>query len=266
MSLPASYHSGFAPRDGQPLYPSLWRGCIGAWAPCLGPSGLTLRDWSVYGRNASLSGFTAVSDWVLSSGRYSLSFDGTDNVIETGYSVSGLSQVSLSFWGWRATTSSRMIVVDRNGAGTSGFGFDAFTDGNMYILAANGSNSYGSVSGSGTVGWHNYSIVFNGNGSGNSERLRFWRDGVQQTLTYTGTIPATIGTTSNTFRPGAWDVGRSIGNKDDLRLYDRVLNANDIVMLSSRRGIAYELAPRRRSSPAAAAFNRRRRLLVGASH
>jgi hypothetical protein len=54
------------------------------------------------------------------------------------------------------------------------------------------------------------------------------------------------------------------GQIDDLRLYSRILSAQEIRLLASRRGIAYEMAPRRRSSVQVAAFNRRRRLLIGA--
>lgn len=35
---------------------------------------------------------------------------------------------------------------------------------------------------------------------------------------------------------------------DDLRIYNRVLSNNEIRLLATRRGIAYEMAPRRRSS------------------
>jgi hypothetical protein len=47
--------------------------------------------------------------------------------------------------------------------------------------------------------------------------------------------------------------------------WDRELTLSEIKMLSSRRGIAYELAPRRRSSVQVITGNRRRRLLIGAS-
>jgi hypothetical protein len=53
------------------------------------------------------------------------------------------------------------------------------------------------------------------------------------------------------------------GMLDDVRFYNRMLSAKEARILASRRGIAYELAPRRRSS-SAVQFNRRRRLLVGA--
>jgi hypothetical protein len=50
----------------------------------------------------------------------------------------------------------------------------------------------------------------------------------------------------------------------DVMVHNRVLSPNEIRLLASRRGIAYEMAPRRRAS-SAVQFNRRRRLLIGAS-
>lgn len=46
---------------------------------------------------------------------------------------------------------------------------------------------------------------FDGSGSDNSERLRGWLDGTEQSLTYSGTIPATLGT----------DTEASVGAKND---------------------------------------------------
>jgi hypothetical protein len=54
------------------------------------------------------------------------------------------------------------------------------------------------------------------------------------------------------------------GKSDDIRIYNRAITTSEIRLLASRRGIAYELAPRRRSS-SAVLFNRRRRLLLGAT-
>ena len=50
---------------------------------------------------------------------------------------------------------------------------------------------------------------------------------------------------------------------DAIAYHNRALQSQEVQLLSCRRGIAYELAPRRRAS-VAVQFNRRRRLLVGA--
>lgn len=50
-----SYLNGFAPRDGRPAFPNLWKGLRGLWVPSLGPTGLTLFDWSGFKKHVSLA-------------------------------------------------------------------------------------------------------------------------------------------------------------------------------------------------------------------
>ena len=265
MILPGSYANGFAPRDGQPLYPELWRGRRVAAAPCLGPTGLTLRDWSGFGNQLSLSGITPASDWVVSQGRYALTLDGVDNFVETGFSLAGETQVTISVWGFRATGASRMMIGDRSsGSGINGIIIDCFTDGNLYAVAANGSVTYGVISVTAFTGWHHYLLQYDGLQGANATRLRLWIDGIERTMSYVGTIPASIGTTGTTFRVGRWDTAYSTALIDDFSVFS-LPAGRQAALLASRRGIAYELAPRRRSSVQVAAFNRRRRLLIGAS-
>jgi hypothetical protein len=80
--------------------------------------------------------------------------------------------------------------------------------------------------------------------------------GIPNTAT---TAPIAIG-----FEPTA-SSGFLTGSISDITAWNRALSSNEISLLAMRPGIAYELAPRRRSSvQVAASFNRRRRLLVGA--
>jgi hypothetical protein len=96
------------------------------------------------------------------------------------------------------------------------------------------------------------------------------------TVTTSATVGFVNGSQRNTVAAAAGIVDNlSFGSKyltfgsffpglfDDIMLFSRVRSPQEIRMLSLRRGIAYGLAPRRRSS-LAVQFNRRRRLLVGA--
>jgi hypothetical protein len=49
--------------------PSLWQGCVGAWAPCLGPTGFKVTDYSPYKKNATMSGSIS---YQISNGQYYL--------------------------------------------------------------------------------------------------------------------------------------------------------------------------------------------------
>lgn len=83
-----SYAQGFAPRDGPPENPGLWKGLVGFWAPHLGPTGLTLRDWSGFQNHGTLTSMDPATDWMSSLYGWALDFDGTDDYVDCGASAS----------------------------------------------------------------------------------------------------------------------------------------------------------------------------------
>ena len=252
MILPGSYANGFAPRDGQPLYPELWRGCVGAWAPCLGPTGLTLRDWSGRCLNGTLTGMDG-NDWIANAGRYALDFDGVNDYVDCNSSLGqldGSTAFTLCFWGRRRVVGAALTVGKRSGA--SLISIAPWIDGNVYFQI---SPNFPSVA-SNSINWSCYAMTLSGS------VIRGYIDG-RQAVSSSG--PSTVPTVAANYVIGLEQgIARfSDGFIDDVRVYSRALSAKEISILSSRRGIAYELAPRRRSA-LVAGFNRRRRLLVGA--
>lgn len=260
-----SYLNGFAPRDGQPLYPELWRGCVGAWAPCLGPTGLTLRDWSGNGRHGTLTNMDPGTDWVPSGGDYCLDFDGTNDYVSLGTSASfSPSPMSIAFWlKMNATPVASDGVLGRMSTASWNDGYGVYWSSASVIRFWIGlySYRYGQISVASPTSWNHIVCEWV---AGTSPEI--YLDGVKgtnnsQTFT-TQTATSTELTIGRTFS----DSYNINGQIDDLRIYNRVLSAREKSNLGSRRGIAYELAPRRRSSvQVSAAFNRRRRLLIGAS-
>ena len=268
MILPGSYANGFAPRDGRPLYPQLWRGCVGAWAPCLGPTGLILREWS--GRCAHgtlISGPT----WQASSGRHAVLFDGVDDYVATTASISGLQRITVSFWA-KPNSTSTSVEVTQTTDSTTRAGFTLTGDGSAYCIpnniggGANGGFVFTNWSSLGAR-WIHYAATFDGTQSTVTNRIRIHLDGISRSLMYSGFFDPTVtGTYSGLLTFGRRNIASetwSAGQIDDVRVYSRILSPQEIGILASRRGISYELAPRRRSS-SAVQFNRRRRLLVGA--
>lgn len=276
MILPGSYANGFAPRDGQPLYPELWRGCVGAWNPGLGPTGLTLRDWA--GRNhGSMTNMAADSDWILSEGKHSLDFDGSNDYVEAGAVglPTGASNRTITVWVYLnaevVTGHTAMVDLTRS----SGQGFIFSISGNSG--SANGAFSDG-VNVANNIYWSG------GEGFSGMERAGVWsfRALTLQGSSYlfaskdidrlfrvrmTGTFGVAINTNTNGVYFGARK-GLNTGNQKltDIRIYNRALAISELRTLASRPGIAYELAQRRRASvQVVASFNRRRRLLIGAS-
>ncbi len=256
MILPGSYANGFAPRDGEPLYPELWRGCVGAWNPGLGPTGLTLRDWSGFGNHGTLTNMDAGTDWVVSGGRYTLDFDATNDYVTTQYSVDLTADWSWSFWFRQAAYAHLLGQGDGGGVAVKGLYVQSDDVGKIAVVH-NGAVRIESAAT--TLGaWHHVAVT---------------KTGSTATLYVDNVLIGSYASISASATSG-FEIGRIMfggvfyysGPKmiDDLRIYARSVLPREICRLASRRGIAYEMAPRRRSS-SAVQFNRRRRLLIGAS-
>lgn len=83
-------------------YPKLRDTMVGSWCPSLGTTGNLLIDRSVRGNNGIInvgSGDSFVDKWQVSGGKYSLSFDGTnDYAVVNSTLLKNLPQVSVSCW------------------------------------------------------------------------------------------------------------------------------------------------------------------------
>ena len=134
------------------IVPELWDGVIGAWAPCLGPTGSRLHDMSRRSNWGTLTNMDNATDWVVSDGQYALDFDNTDDTVAADHipqivnavnfsvsfwiapkSISGLN----SIWDQWDTTALNAPIVFRNGAGISwqvgAFGFRATTTAGLTV-------------------------------------------------------------------------------------------------------------------------------------
>lgn len=83
-----SYKQGFARYAAESAYPGLWTRLQGLWAPSLGPTGLTLFDWSGHGnRDGTLNNMELDTDWILTGDDrikgYALNFGGTNEYVQT---------------------------------------------------------------------------------------------------------------------------------------------------------------------------------------
>lgn len=258
MILPASYSNGFAPRDGQPLYPELWRGCVGAWAPCLGPTGLTLREWSGRCNHGTLSNGAA---FVADGGKYSVTLDGTNDTVLAG-SIPSLNQGTWSCW-FKPITQKNDAGLLATSQVTSGASRNGIW---LYWRDASANNLTAAVVVAGTryLATHSVTLALGswyfvyGTYSGSTVTCGVYGSGATSVAG-----PSTTITHESGFSIGFRDFQSVNANVDSVMIHNRVLSPNEIAVLALRRGIAYELAPRRRAS-VAVAFNRRRRLLVGA--
>jgi hypothetical protein len=259
MSLPGTYANGFAPRDGEPLYPSLWRGCVGAWNPGLGPSGLTLRDWSGRGNHGTLTNMDPDTDWVLNAGSRMIDFDGSNDYIETTFNPSKVMltgySCSVSCWVKQSSSASRQYLYGI----ASPVRWFVYIEATTRVIAfAIGNANLLTGSSFPSSGLHHLAIAKQG------AAVTVYIDGIiSSTNSYAGNdMVPNLNVPIGALAGPAQTLNGMLGS---LSFYNRALNDREVSLLSMRPGIAYELAPRRRFGESVAAFNRRRRLLTGAA-
>ena len=243
MILPASYLNGFAPRDGQPLYPSLWTGCVGAWNPGLGPSGLVLRDQSGFSRHGTL---TNGPTFAASQGKYAMSFDGVDDYVDLGnstqYRLGPSNSFSICAWADITLGSSNRVIMG-NGFSTKGYHVRLTTSNTIrFIVLSTGSDYVFSDSSVITSRWYHVAGVWN------KTNTIVYVDGICFAGFTAGGTLGDFAVTTNLFIGQSENAGFALGKIDDSRFYNRALSPDEIRTLATRRGIAYEMAPRRRSS------------------
>ncbi len=128
---------------------------------------------------------------------YCLTFDGVDDYVDLG-DISELNNVStftIEGWANQASNSDTEIIFDKFSGEDNDLTI-ATTSGKFYIELGNGSNSYASwddyASEVSSNTWFHWTVVFDGGGGTNADRLRLYIDGnaTEKTLTFSGTIPS----------------------------------------------------------------------------
>ena len=107
-------------------FPELWEGVVGAWAPCLGPTGLRLHDFSRRQNWGMLTNMDAATDWVVDSGQYAVDLDGSNDVVNLQTDATG-SLVDFSYCGWWYLRNANCVGVTRLSGGQSVIFFSTST-------------------------------------------------------------------------------------------------------------------------------------------
>lgn len=228
------------------LHSGLWKGCVYAGAPCLGPTGFKLFDLSGCGHTGTLTNME-YADWLLDGGRHVLSLDGTDErVVVPHNSLFNSAGVGVSCWMRRESSSDAANgrgVVGHCSNGRSWLMYiPPVNDGHLYFLTTNDGNfndtqiaKYQTLMPNNT--W--YHVAGSLQSGGNAQ------------LFINGALVATAAasTPSLNVATGPVEIGSYFnglaatffqGRIDDVRIYNRPLQQNEIKLLSTRRGIAYE--------------------------
>lgn len=231
------------PRGSKPINGHWARtGLVGHWIGWEG-SGGKLYDVSGNENHGELNHAdpsTPTSGWNPGSlGGPVLAYDGSDDSADTPFDFSGRTQFTISCWAKRRVVNSVVYLAqsdDNNNNLQIGF----FSDGNLYLSVDDVQNNYALVA-SNDANWNHTVMVFDGNISGNSGRLKLFLNGTMQTLAFVGNIEAVVGPLTNKFKIGTRDFGGIFtdGLIDDVRIYNRALSVAEIRMLYSEHFPAY---------------------------
>lgn len=245
-----SIRNGFAPRDGTPRHPSLWRGCVAALAPGLGPTGVILRDWAPRHNHATITNMSMASGWTVNGSTWGLTFDGVNDFASMSLPIGGLMRIGISIWfNWTTYANDNDFLMEYtpniNAGGNRGFFINPNDSSGQFVLTMSaGSAPYNGCSfARPAAGWRHLAVNMDRT-IGTANNFTVWVDGVRISTTQvlTGDLSATSFASSSLFF--ASRNGTSLWGAtaiDDFRVYDRLLTNWDAALLARRRCIAYEL-------------------------
>lgn len=236
MILPGSYTNGFAPRDGQPLYPELWQSPpLFAFAPGVGVTGPTWRGLDSQKTTGNAIGGVSYS---AENGRYAGRF--ANGRVVTASVSHGIATGDFTMMAWVRPDSISAAWRAIMSFGSFSPAFYLSNSVNSQLAFYHTSNIYSGVTLE-AVKWQH--VVVRRTGTS----IEFFVGGKK---TPTGGTSATSVATAQ-FVLGSSNPGTNseayLGAMDDVFVFRAALNDSVINLFAARRGIAYELAPRRRS-------------------
>ncbi len=200
-------------------------------------SSTAAADRSGAGNTGTLTGNAARAIGKIGQG---ITFDGSGDYVDVGdmASIEGQSQVSFAAWVKPRT------LVDFAGIFGKQFsdsgndlsviaGGGAIPNTSVIFIIRNGSNDYG-YTGSGKLAagtWTHVVGTFDGSQSGNANRMKIYINGVSETLTFSGTIPATTPSSTTPMTIGKISTFYFDGFIDEARIYNRALSAGEAASL-----------------------------------
>jgi len=99
----------------------------------------------------------------------------------------------------------------------------------IYFHVNSSGSNQGNVTSPSTGVWTHIVMVYDGSGSANADRLKVYFNGVEQTLSYGGTIPATTGTYGTSYLGARGDGSNEYnGYLDEVGIWSQVLSKETI--------------------------------------
>lgn len=164
-----------------------------------------------------LIGFVLVAVLILLPswhGQAAVFCDGVDDVITLDdLRHDGAATFTWAFWLFAenlAAADAAGYIGNGDNASANGAYVSQGTGANTLLINIGAANNYGLFAESVNV-WNHWVVVFDGNQTGNGNRLRVWKDGVEIAAnSFTGTIAATVPTSTKLFK--LCNAGRNASN------------------------------------------------------
>ncbi|PIR83826.1 hypothetical protein COU18_02465, partial [Candidatus Kaiserbacteria bacterium CG10_big_fil_rev_8_21_14_0_10_51_14] len=216
---------------------SLSSGLVGHWTFDGNDMTSNVADVSGNGHNGILSGFTSTTTAIGKFGQ-ALQFGGDDEYVSMGDvdDLDELTQLSFSLWVNRSSAADAWSAfISKMSNSSNGWGIQRNGSGDGLFLSFRNSDS---SNGNTTTGlpldaWTAVTVVYDGSGSTNADKLKLYINGVNTSLSYTGTIPSSLPATTGSLNIGKHQFESLYfgGQIDDVHVYNRALSASEVKQL-----------------------------------
>lgn len=173
-----------------------------------------------------------------------LLFDGTDDSVDHGIVFDGPAALTVAFWHYYVTAVASDRFMGKLGTGTvSGWVINNRLASDKFTADVGSTRSASPPAASlPTATWNHWAFVFDGAGSANADKAKWYKNGSLQTSTYEGTWPTTIptgdGVGNDSFHVGAYDTLSNFTNSRfaHLKIWTTALTAEQVAQeVESRR-------------------------------
>ena len=164
---------------------------------------------------------------------YSMSFDGSDDYIDTNFTgLNGLSQSTISIWAKTSNVTLGRFLYGSRDTSINGVACQTWTDGNIYFYCSSASSLYFNMASAGIQNnqWFNLVFVFDGSQSSNSDKVKIYVNKNLITYNTSSTFPTTLQTSSKSFKIGNDEQANAYwnGQIDEVGIWNTDLSSTQI--------------------------------------
>ena len=164
------------------------------------------------------------------------SFNGSSDKITASNMLYGKTKFTMSGWIKKSATGGQISFGAVNGSAERAE-IVFYTNGNLYGEVGATASVYGTAAVTNDLNWHHATLVYDGAGATNADKIKLYFDGSALSLSFAGTIASSV-TCASDFEIGHRYNGYSSGNIADVRVYDRALSADEVLELYQGADVA----------------------------